>query len=418
VSRARWSYPIRAFEAVGVELELMIVDRSTLSVRGLADRVLRSERGDPVAELERGQISWSNELPTHLIELKTTDPAPGLAGLADALLAEVRQLDALLEPHGARLMPTAMHPWMDPAREFQAWPHEGHEIYRVFDDLFGCARHGWANLQSLQLNLPFGDADEFARLHAAIRILLPLIPALSASSPFEEGAATGLLDNRMEHYRSNARRVPSLTGCVIPEPVFTREAYEGELLERLYADLAPLDPERALRHEWVNARGCIARFDRGAIEIRVIDSQECPQGDMAQAAAIIAVTRALTGSEAARHGRLAAWDSARLATLLLACTAQGDATPINDLAYLEALGLPRKPRRARDVWSELVSRHCTTDPAHAEWEPTLTLYADEGCLARRILARLGGDPRRERLHEVYADLCDCLHEGRLFRSQG
>jgi hypothetical protein len=31
-----------------------------------------------------------------------------------------------------------------------------------------------------------------------------------------------------------------------------------------------------LRHEWVNARGAIARFDRSAIEIRVLDVAECP----------------------------------------------------------------------------------------------------------------------------------------------
>jgi hypothetical protein len=29
-------------------------------------------------------------------------------------------------------------------------------------------------------------------------------------------------------------------------------------------------------HHFANSRGAIARFDRGAIEIRVIDIQECP----------------------------------------------------------------------------------------------------------------------------------------------
>ena len=37
-----------------------------------------------------------------------------------------------------------------------------------------------------------------------------------------------------------------------------------------------------------------------------------------------------------------------------------------------------------------------------------------GCLAERILRAVGGDTRRERLREVYGDLCDCLAEGRHF----
>ena len=45
-------------------------------------------------------------------------------------------------------------------------------------------------------------------------------------------------------------------------------AYERDILQRIYSDLEPLDPEGVLRHEWVNARGAIARFDRGTVEIR------------------------------------------------------------------------------------------------------------------------------------------------------
>ncbi len=87
--------------------------------------------------------------------------------------------------------------------------------------------------------------------------------------------------------------MPSVAGAVVPEPVFTRREYEDDLLGGIYRDLAPLDPEGVLRHEWVNARGAIARFDRGAIEIRVLDVQECPAADLAVAGATIAVVRAL-----------------------------------------------------------------------------------------------------------------------------
>jgi hypothetical protein len=176
-------------------------------------------------------------------------------------------MNAALAALGARLLPTGMHPWMDPRTETKLWPHEDGEIYRAFDRIFDCGDHGWGNIQAAQLNLPFSGDDEFGRLHAAIRLVLPIIPALAASSPIVEGRVSRWLDTRMEAYRRNSARIPSVTGLVVPERVFDRRGYEA-LLKRIWDDLAPHDPEGILRHPWVNARGCIARFDRGTIERR------------------------------------------------------------------------------------------------------------------------------------------------------
>ena len=67
------------------------------------------------------------------------------------------------------------------------WPHENREVYDAFDRIFSCKGHGWANLQSMHINLPFADDAEFGRLHAAIRFLMPLMPGLTASSPVMDG---------------------------------------------------------------------------------------------------------------------------------------------------------------------------------------------------------------------------------------
>jgi gamma-glutamyl:cysteine ligase YbdK (ATP-grasp superfamily) len=106
--------------------------------------------------------------------------------MAAGFQAEVRAIGRQLEPLGARLMPTAMHPWMNPAAETRLWPHDQAEIYQAYDRVFGCSQHGQANLQSMHLNLPFANDAEFARLHAAVRLVLPILPALAASSPIVE----------------------------------------------------------------------------------------------------------------------------------------------------------------------------------------------------------------------------------------
>jgi hypothetical protein len=85
------------------------------------------------------------------------------------------------------LLPTGAHPLMDPFTETRLWPHEHKEIYNLYNRIFDCRGHGWSNLQSTHLNLPFSGDAEFKKLHAAIRLLLPLIPALSASTPLLDG---------------------------------------------------------------------------------------------------------------------------------------------------------------------------------------------------------------------------------------
>lgn len=228
---------LRLFEAIGVEIEYMIVDRERLDVLPVCDRLIESLAGEPVAEFERGDIAWSNELVLHVLELKTNGPTPSLEGLGSRFHAEARTAIDALEPMGGTLLSGGVHPWMDPATETRLWPHEYNDVYRTFDRIFGCSGHGWSNLQSTHVNLPFGDDEEFGRLHAAIRAVLPLIPALTASSPFLDGIEQPALDARLEAYRNNAKRVPEVAGLVVPEPVRSEQEYRDVILDPLYREI-------------------------------------------------------------------------------------------------------------------------------------------------------------------------------------
>ncbi len=202
---------LRLFQGFGIEIEYMIVDSESLSVRPIADELLKAVAGAYEMEVDRGALRWSNELALHLIELKTNGPARALGGLHEAFQSDVYAINALLGPMGARLLPSAMHPWMGPD-EFRLWPHEDDAIYQSLDRIFDCRGHGWSNLQSMHINLPFASDDELGRLHAAIRLVLSILPALAASSRFVDGEQSGLVDRRLEVYRHNARRLPSIAG--------------------------------------------------------------------------------------------------------------------------------------------------------------------------------------------------------------
>jgi gamma-glutamyl:cysteine ligase YbdK (ATP-grasp superfamily) len=401
------------FEAYGVEIEAMIVDASTLHVKPIADELMAAVAGGAESEVELGDLAWSNELTLHVLELKTNGPAPALAGLAGKFHESELRANRELAAFGARLMPGAMHPWMDPHTETELWPHEYTEVYHTFDRIFGCAGHGWANLQSTHLNLPFSGDEEFGRLHAAIRIVLPLIPALSAASPFWDGRRGPALDGRLLAYRGNARSIPSVTGLVVPEPAFTRAHYEAEILGRIYADLAPHDPAGVLRYEWANARGAIARFDRGTVEIRVIDAQECPSADLAVVAAVTTLVRALAIGGLAERDARADPSTEELASVLEGTMVRADAADVDAPGLLRVLGLPAQTMTAGDAWRRILDRFPPDDRAK-EWTAPLETILERGPLARRILAASGEEPDRERLRDVYLGLCGCLEDNRPF----
>ena len=399
---------LHLFEGFGVELEYMIVDRETLHVRPIADRLLQAAAGEPASDVERGLLAWSNELVLHVIELKTNGPARTLSGLTELFQQDVRAINRILEPMNARLMPSAMHPWMDPLAETRLWPHEDAGIYNAFNRIFDCRGHGWSNLQSVHLNLPFADEDEFVRLHAAIRLVLPLIPALAASSPFLDGRATGVLDSRLEAYRRNCARIPSVSGHVIPEPVESISEYRARILQPIYDDLAPYDPEGVLRYDWANARGAIARFERQTIEIRVVDIQECPLADLAVLEAIACLVAGFTEGDHALRRRINALAPSRLLVTLLETMRHGENAAIEDRDYLACLGLS-EPTRAADIWARLVARFGGPSGPEAD---ALNHILAEGTLATR-LKRATGEVSPQSLRRTYRALCECLENGHM-----
>lgn len=401
------------FAAYGIEVEYMLVDAERLDVAPAADALLEAAAGELTDEWENGDVAWNNELALHVVELKCNGPRPSLEGLGEAFHANVNLANDKLEREGLRLMPTAMHPWMDPDG-VKLWPHGTRLIYDTFDRIFSCKGHGWANLQSQQINLPFANDEEFARLHAAIRFLLPILPALAASSPLVDGERNGVLDNRLVVYRDNCARIPSVTGEVVPEPVGSIEEYHDRILEPIYADLAPHDPEGVLRHEWVNARGAIARFDRMAIEIRVLDVQETPAMDVAFAALIVEVLKLLCAEQWLDVARMNARSTHELSALLMLAARQGEGLTVNDRPYLAAFGFRGSSTDLKGLWEHLIETVSARGSLPVETGRLLEHYLRYGTLATRIGKAVGLLPPREKIREVYAELCEALAAGTPF----
>jgi len=398
-----------AFAGFGIEIEYMIVRADDLGVAPIADRVLEEAEGEITNETEQGPLAWSNELALHVVELKTNGPAADLSRAAEDFQAAVARIDGMLDKHGAVLMPGAVHPWMNPDTDTQLWPHGDDVIYRAYDRIFGCKGHGWSNLQSMHVNLPFGDDEEFVRLHAAVRAILPILPAIAASSPFLDARDTGLADVRLDTYARNQARIPSITGQIIPEAVDSPADYTRKVFEPMYHDIAPFDEDGILQFEWLNSRGAIARFDRNAIEIRLLDTQERPAADLAIAALVTRVVKRLFDAPE-RVTAANAIDTPLLAALLRRCIVDAENAIVDERAYLDLLGTKERRLSARDLWRRLAE----AEDLDAFREPLAVIFED-GTLATR-LRRAVGTIGRDTLEPVYRALCGCLREGRAFRA--
>ena len=441
-------------------MEFMIVDRDTLNVLPRADVPLGKDKdGNQLSDIEYDDIGLSNELVSHVLEFKCAHPKSTFDGLGKRFFHEIRRANKKLEKINAMLLPSACHPFMNPA-EMKLWPYDCLDIYQTYDRIFNCKGHGWANLQSTHLNLSFDGDDEFGELHAAIRLLLPLIPAIAASSPYLDGKYTGYRDARINVYRHNQDKVPEITGQVIPEQAYSYDEYNKMIFDKVKKAIAPYDTEHLLNHFFLNSRGAIARFDRGAIEIRLVDIQECPNADIAIAELEIATLKAIVNGKfaASRSGNAAGssnaagisetansvphtlkeyreflrnFDTTRLAELLNKTVKDAENATIDWAEYLSVFGIDfataptattpaaTSPAvtsvnaiTAGDLWKHIYSvvKNDLTEVSQSVMEKML----ERGTLSSALYKALGDSPAHEAFVTEYKKLADCLAHNRLY----
>ena len=215
------------------------------------------------------------------------------------------------------------------------------------------------------------------------------------------------------HYRLHPIQVPALIGQVIPETVDSRAGYEARILQPMYRDIAPHDPEGLLQHEWLNCRGAIPRFDRSAIEIRVIGRAGVPAGRSGHrrrrdGRGRGAVCRALgirRGLAKPAHGKpgepFSVLSAGRRPSRRRSAGLSGSVRLPRITLYGSASSGPisSKPR-----WKRPGARH-----GKRPWMP----FSIRARWRAASCARSAG-LRWPRLQSVYRELCDCLVQGRMF----
>jgi carboxylate-amine ligase len=248
---------------VGLEEEVMLLDPDTWTLAQRADRLLAAVGDD---------LAGSCSAETHEAALELTTAPHDTVGAAIAELGHLRQrLARDAQAIGLATAAAGMHP-AEMAEDPRVSPAGRYQL--VQDTMRGIARR--EPTFALHVHIGVADPESAIRLLNRLRAHLPLLLALSASSPLWRGRATGLASNRtilfqafprtglprrFEDYADWVSTVDLLLRCgAIPEPTF------------LWWDARPQP-----------------RF--GTVEVRIMDAQPRLEATAALCALIQALAR-------------------------------------------------------------------------------------------------------------------------------
>jgi carboxylate-amine ligase len=247
---------------LGVEEEIMILDRETLDQTAAVDRIVAGVAGRELP----GRVK--TELHASIFELNT-EPVATAAEVLDALVALRRATAEAAAAVGLAIAAGGSHPFAKP----EGQPIVKEERYVTFV--------GWAGIsarrqgvQGLHVHLAMPSAEDCWRVLDGVLPWLPVVLALSANSPWLAGELTGMLSNR-------APVLAELPRAGVP-PAFGSYAAWESWVERLVGLGVFEDATRI----WWDARPA-PQF--GTLEIRIADQPT----DVRRSAVFAALLQAL-----------------------------------------------------------------------------------------------------------------------------
>jgi carboxylate-amine ligase len=247
ISRAREAFETGTDLTVAVEEEFALLDPETLSLVSRFEEVKAAASGSEVDDHLVGELIAS-EVEVRTGRCESFAEASGRMGERRA------QLAALTTSLGISLGATGTHPWSRwQDQRIIDTPH-----YRRNDELLRYVV--WRNNTfGLHVHVGIRGADRAVAVHDGLRVFLPHLLALSASSPLVEGVNSGLHSARTEVF---TRMFPR---CGVPDAYGSWQVFE-EYVRTLY-ETGSIDEHTQL---WWSVRPHLAY---PTVEIRICDGQ-------------------------------------------------------------------------------------------------------------------------------------------------
>jgi carboxylate-amine ligase len=260
---ARAAFDASTDFTVGLEEEFALLDPADLGLVGRFEDLRSAASGDPV--LSR---SIAGELISSEIEIRS-GRGEDLAAARAAQRDRRRRLFALAADQGLELGATGTHPWSD----YRAQKIIDTEHYRRVED--GLKYVAWRNNTfSLHVHVGVRGADRAVAVCDRLRPVLPLLLAISANSPFLDGADSGLHSARTQTFTKSFPR------CGIPDPYGSWDSF-ADYIGMLVDTRSIVEYTQV----WWSIR---PHFAFGTVEVRICDAQPTAAESDGLAALIVA----------------------------------------------------------------------------------------------------------------------------------
>jgi len=231
---------------VGVEIEAQLIDKESGNLVNIAEKII-NEYADE--ERVKHELYLSTVEVTSSPALNTRDTYKELSEILNKVLEIAKEESAGLISAGAH--PFALY---EDQNITQVNPR-----YQEFADTYG-----WAVLRLLtfgmHVHVGMNSKEKAIAVHDEVRKYLPLILAMSTSSPFWRGRDTDLYCARLSIFQG-------LPNTGLPEPYYTWKEYEQSLQTLIKAGV--IKPDVAYRQVWKDVR---IHPEYGTVEIRIADS--------------------------------------------------------------------------------------------------------------------------------------------------
>lgn len=250
---------------IGVELELQLLDPETLELKSRSHEILNM-----VPESKKERIK--PEFIQSMVEINT-GICSSVADVERDLRETYTMLNDIAEGSGAILYSASLHPFSK-IKDQRVADHPRYK--KIMQELQIVGRRFIS--QGLHVHIGVDDEEKVIKINNNMRIYLPILLALTTSSPFYEGADTGLMS-----YRSKLFESLPLAGM----PDYLDDWEEFNLLVNL---LSKNNIIESVKDIWWDVR---PHPDFGTVEIRICDLPYSLRDILALTALIQALVLAL-----------------------------------------------------------------------------------------------------------------------------
>ena len=174
---------------IGVEIELQLIDKNNFDLNNISSKVL--------ASIDK---KFSNNIKCELIESMieiNTNICSNIDEVERDIIKTLNHLDDTLKSYDTELNCTSLHPFSIGKKQIIT---DNPRYKRIMNDLQMVGRRFIS--QGLHIHIGINESEKAININNALRIYLPLLLALSTSSPFFEGEDTGLHSYRTKLFEA------------------------------------------------------------------------------------------------------------------------------------------------------------------------------------------------------------------------